>query len=280
MTAPYARVFGAFFNPSEKQVFARAEVRKALSIVINRDAIISDVLNGYATPIMGPVPPGEMVRQAPVPISDDSVAKSAQVLKASGWKYDGSARVWNNAKAKQTLDAITLRTSNIPELKNIASAIKTDWERLGVAVNIELYEPGDLSQNVIRPRKYEVLLYGMVIGRDQDLYAFWDSQERNDPGLNVSLYANKTVDTLLEDMRSTVDPQTRATYLQKIEDTVSADYPAAFLYAPSFIYTLPSDLKGIELPQIITPANRFATVASWFRFTDAVWPFFAKKDSE
>ncbi|MDP2651799.1 MAG: hypothetical protein Q8O94_01550, partial [bacterium] len=138
-------------------------------------------------------------------------------------------------------------------------------------------EPGDLSQNVIRPRKYEVLLYGMVIGRDQDLYAFWDSQERNDPGLNIALYANKTVDALLEDVRSSTNQGTRAADLQKIEDIIASEYPAAFLYAPDFTYTVPSDIEGILLPQIITPADRFATVASWYRSTDAVWPFLVNR---
>ncbi len=154
---------------------------------------------------MGPVPPGGSVQQVAIPNSSDATVAAASVLTGAGWTYDGVARVWKNAAAKQTLDGITLRTSNVPELKAVASAVKEDWEKLGVPVNIELYEPGDLSQNVIRPRKYEALLYGMVIGRDQDLYAFWDSQERNDPGLNIALYANKTVDGLLEDARSSVD---------------------------------------------------------------------------
>jgi peptide/nickel transport system substrate-binding protein len=276
LTAPYARVFAVFFNPNEEQVYARAEVRKALSLAVDRDGIVNDVLGGYATPLMGPVPPGEGVEQVPVPhIAIPDAA--ADVLTAAGWAYDGTARQWVNAKAKQTLGAITIRTSNVPELKNIASAVKADWEKLGIGVDIELYEPGDLSQNVIRPRKYGALLYGMVIGRDQDLYAFWDSQERNDPGLNIALYVNKTVDALLEDARGTADQEKRAEDLQKIEDLVAADYPAAFLYAPNFIYALPEDLRGVELPQIITPADRFATAASWYRFTDAVWPFFASR---
>ncbi len=276
LTAPYARVFGVFWNPSQNQVYARAEVRKALSLAVDRQTIVSSVLGGYATPVMGPVPPGEGVKQVPVPTSTGAQA-AAQVLEAAGWTYDGTARLWKNTAAKQTLSSITIRTSNVPELKNVASAVKTDWENLGIAVDIELYEPGDLSQNVIRPRKYEALLYGMVIGRDQDLYAFWDSQERNDPGLNIALYANKTVDALLEDARSAADPVTREADLQKIEDTVAADYPAAFIYAPDFIYAVPSDLQGVVLPQIITPSDRFATVASWYRVSDAVWPFFAHK---
>ncbi|MEK7179738.1 MAG: ABC transporter substrate-binding protein, partial [Patescibacteria group bacterium] len=276
LTAPYARVFGVFWNPSEKRVYARAEVRKALSLALDRQSIIDTVLGGYATAIMGPVPPGGAVRQVPVPQFENPTAAAANVLTAAGWTYDGSARVWKNAAAKQTLDGITLRTSNVPELKSVASAVKQDWERLGVPVNIELYELGDLSQNVIRPRKYEALLYGMVIGRDQDMYAFWSSRERNDPGLNIALYANKSVDTLLENVRSSADQKTRTATLQKIEDIIAADYPAAFIYAPNFTYEVPDDLRGVELSQIIIPADRFATVASWYRSTDAVWPFFAQ----
>ncbi|MCX6787731.1 MAG: peptide ABC transporter substrate-binding protein [Candidatus Kaiserbacteria bacterium] len=276
LTAPYARVFGVFWNPGEKQVFARLEVRKALSLALNRQDLIDTVLGGYATAIMGPVPPGENVTQVPVPQSENPTAAAAAVLQASGWIYDGTSHVWKNAAAKQTLDRITLRTSNVPELKNVASAVKADWEKLGISVDIELYEPGDLSQNVIRPRKYEALLYGMVIGRDQDLYAFWHSQERNDPGLNIALYANKTIDALLEGARGSISQDTRSKNLQKIEDIVAAEYPAAFIYAPNFTYAVPNDLKGVVLPQIITPADRFATAASWYRETDAVWPFFTK----
>ena len=286
LTAPYARVFGVFFNPSEKQVYARAEVRKALSLAIDRSALVETVLGGYATAVMGPVPPGGQVRQVSVPQSDNPTVTAAKVLQSAGWTYDGILRTWvlkastkskSVSSGKQTLDRITMRTSNVPELKSVASAVKADWERLGIPVDIELYEPGDLSQNVIRPRKYETLLYGMVIGRDQDLYAFWDSQERNDPGLNIALYANKTIDALLEDARSSTVQSSRALDLQKIEDIIAADYPAAFLYAPDFTYALPDDLRGVALPQIIIPADRFATVASWYRSTDSVWPFFADR---
>ena len=280
LTSPYARVFGVFWNPNDTQVYARIEVRKALSLAIDRAQIVSDVLGGYASPIMGPVPPGGAVTQAAIPSSDDPTVAAAKVLTDNGWAYDAGARVWKNASAKQELDSITIRTSNVPELKSVASAVKDAWEKLGIGVTIELYEPGDLSQNVIRPRKYGALLYGMVIGRDQDLYAFWDSQERNDPGLNIAMYTNKDVDALLEDARTNADPAARINDLQKIEDTVASEYPAAFIYAPDFIYAIPADLKGVVLPQITTPADRFADVAKWYLKTDEVWPFFAKRSHE
>lgn len=281
LRTPYTRVFGVFWNPSEKQVYARTEVRKALSLALSRQNIVSKVLGGYATAIMGPVPYGGDIVQPTVPYFENPTKNAAEILKTAGWTYDASARAWESPKARTaketsySLDSITLRTSNVPELKNVASAVKEDWERLGIRVDIELYEPGDLLQNVIRPRKYGALLYGMVVDRDQDLYSFWSSQERNDPGLNIALYANKTVDELLEKTRSSTEQSVRTFNLQKIEDILSAEYPAAFIYTPDFTYAVPKDLKGVVLPQIITPADRFATAAFWYRSTDAVWPFFA-----
>lgn len=275
LTAPYARVFGVFWNQSEKPVYARLEVRKALSQALDRDTLVRDVLGGYATAITGPVPPESISGKMAATTPANPTETAAATLRAAGWSYDTSERVWRNASAKQVLDTITLRTSNVPELKNVAAAMKADWEKLGVPVSIELYEPGDLSQNIIRPRKYEALLYGMVIGRNQDLYAFWSSQERNDPGLNIALYANKTVDALLEDARSNTDARERARDLEKIDTLIASEYPAAFAYAPAFIYGVPSDLRGVALPQIVVPADRFASVATWYRATDVVWPFLA-----
>lgn len=277
LQAPYARVFAVFLNKNTTAAYARPEVAKALSIAIDRQNLVDRVLGGYANPIAGPVPPGGIVRQARIPTNEDPTAAAAAILEGGGWKYDADARLWKNTKAKLSIEDVTIRTSNIPELRSVAAAVKSDWEKLGITVNIELYEPGDLSQNVIRPRKYDALLYGEVIGRDQDLYAFWDSKETTDPGLNIALYANKNVDALLEDARVNPDAKERADNLQKIENIVASDYAAIFLYAPDFVYTVPKDLSGVALPQITTPSDRFASVASWYRAKDRVWPFFVQK---
>jgi len=278
LTAPYSRVFGVFFNASQNQLFSKIEVRKALSFAVDRDNIVKNVLGGYASPVLGPVPPGSGIIETPVPTNAHPVEDAAAVLEKAGWTYDSATRAWKNGKL--SLSQITIKTSNVPELKAVASAVKADWEKLGITTDIELYEPGDLNQNVIRPRKYEALLFGEVIGRDKDLYAFWDSQERNDPGLNIALYTNKNVDSLLESARTTSDPKERTNALQKIEDAIAADFPAAFTHAPDFIYTKPKDLGGVELPQITTPADRFAGIRNWYLNTEAVWPFFAGTRSE
>lgn len=277
LRAPYSRVFGAFFNPDENPAFARLEVRKALSLAINRQELVATVLGGNATPLLGPVPPGSGIEEPSIP-EGNGTARAVDVLTDAGWVLDKETGVWGHAKEKLSLSTITLKTSNVPELKALATAVEGYWEQLGVAVEIELYEPGDLAASVIRPRAYEVLLFGMVIGRDQDLFAFWDSGERSDPGLNIANYANRSVDTVLERARTEQDPEEMRADLQQLSDLIATEYPAAFTHAPTFLYAVPQSLHGVALPQITAPADRFADVAHWYRQSEYVWPFLVSSE--
>lgn len=276
LRSPYSRVFGAFFNSDENPVFARLEVRKALSLAIDRNRIVNEVLGGYATPLTSPVPPGSGVDAFVLP-EGDGVALATEVLIDEGWTQNEETGAWENEDENLSLPQVTLKTSNVPELKAIAASIETDWERLGVPTEVALYEPGDLAASVIRPRAYEALLFGMVIGRDRDLFAFWDSGERSDPGLNIAAYANRTVDLLLERIREEQDPEIAREDLREVSDLIASDYPAAFTHAPDFLYAIPNSVHGVRLPQIASPSDRFATVAAWYRNTEEVWPIFAGK---
>lgn len=275
-TAPYSRVFGVFFNQDNDETLKQLAVRKALSVAVNRVDIVVNTLGAYASPVAGPVPPGSGIEEPVIP-EGDTIATAREILMDAGWVFDEEAKLWKNAKLKLSIDGITLTTSNVPELKALASAIQSDWQELGVPVTLEVYDPGNLVASVIRPRKYEALYFGMVIGRDQDLFPFWDSSQKNDPGLNIALYADNSVDRLLEQARAETDTTERLEELQEISDTIAADYPAVFTHSPDFVYALPDRFEGVVLPQITAPADRFANVSEWHTNTHWVWPAFAPK---
>ena len=273
LRAPYSRVFGVFFNKKDNKALGEIEVRKALSIAVDREHIVTDLLGGYATALIGPVSSGNGITPPTLPNPATRIEDAKQTLIRNGWAFNESAGTWKNKKEKLSIDTVTIRTSNVPELKAIATAVQADWQALGVPTAVEFYEPGDLTQEVIRPRAYDTLLFGMVVGREQDLYAFWDSGEQTDPGLNIASYANTAVDALLEKARSTSDPDKVRGYIQSASDKIAADYPAAFTHAPDFLYAIPKTLYGVNLPQIAAPSDRFATVATWYKERAYVWPF-------
>ncbi|MES2225881.1 MAG: peptide ABC transporter substrate-binding protein [Patescibacteria group bacterium] len=270
---PYSRIFGVFFNQTQEPLLTDAGVRKALSLAIDRSALVKDVLGNYATPLMGPLPGGSGVNPVPLPDPATRLDEARQTLTSAGWTFDTDQNVWSK---KGEILHLTLTTSNVPELKSVAAAVQSDWQALGIPTELKLYEPNELTQTVIRPRAYGALLFGEVIGSDPDLYAFWSSNEQKDPGLNITGYADKTTDALLESVRAGTDGQGRLETLDQIQDRIASDYPAAFLYTPDFLYSVPSSLSGVALTRVGSPSDRFWDVSHWYTYTEHVWPWFAR----
>jgi len=151
----------------------------------------------------------------------------------------------------------------------------TTFNALGAEVDLKIYDTNDITLNSIRPREYEAILFGNVINRDIDYYAFWHSSQRNDPGLNLASYTSIESDKSLENARNSIDTEEKLSLLQKFEKEVINDVPAIFLYSPDFIYISPRNLK-LEVPKnIVTSSDRFADVEKWFIETDSVWKIFA-----
>jgi peptide/nickel transport system substrate-binding protein len=267
--APYARVFGVFFNSDKNAAFEDVDVRKALSLAIDRKKLVTDVFGNYATPLVGPLPAGSDVRALPLPDDATRVQEAKDALGDAGYEYDEDAKAWS--KGDEAL-SVTLTTANVPELKAVADAVRQDWEALGVPVEIQLQDPSSLAQSVIRPRSYSALLFGEVVGTTPDLYAFWSSTGRTNPGLNIANYADEDVDALLDKARTETDPKAELDTLAQIQETIASDYPAAFLYTPDFLYNAPPHVQGIHLSVVTTPSDRFWGVATWYRYTEHLWP--------
>ena len=274
---PLPRIFGVFFNQNQNQIFADTNVRKALNISLDKEKIVNQVLNGYGIPINNPVPNTSKYFDSSIKKEEYNLEKGIEILEKDSWKLRESGVREKTVKKKTTQLSFTISTSDAPELKAVANLLKEDWEKLGAKVTIKIFEIGDLNQNTIRPREYDCLLFGEIIGRDMDLFAFWHSSQRNDPGLNIAMYANTTVDKLLEETRSINDEKKRSEKFEKIQQEIIKDTPAVFVYSPEFIYVMPDEIKNLSLNQITTPAERFLDIHNWYIKTNSLWKIFNSK---
>lgn len=279
LSAPLPRIFGVFFNQNQSAVLADKSVRKALDMAVDRDIIIKTVLSGYGTPIQSPLPAGLASSSPAIATTTGDIAGAEALLEKNGWKKNSSTGVYEyQKKGSKTVTPLSfdIYTADTPDLKQAAELVRNAWSTLGAQVNVKIFEPSDLYQNVIRPRKYDALLFGELIGKDRDLYAFWHSSQRNAPGLNVSMYANSKTDKLLEDIRTTGDAATRTAKYGQFDQLLRSDIPAVFLYSPDFIYAVPKALSGIRLGSITVPSDRLDSLGSWYIETENVWKLFAK----
>jgi len=275
---PLPRIFAVFFNQNESTLFASKSIRKALNTALDKEKIVQVVLGGYGVPLNSPIPPGllDPHEQATISTSDQEVRlkEAEDILREAGWKRDEETSILE--KESRPL-SFAISTSNTPELKAAAEMVAETWNTLGADVTVKVFDTSDLNQNVIRPRKFEALLFGEVIGRDMDFFAFWHSSQRNDPGLNVALYTNITVDALLEKARIEQDTEKRSDQYLSFKEEVMKDIPAVFLYVPEFIYVISSDIDHIAFGQPTIPSDRFASIYTWNINSKNVWNFFKAK---
>lgn len=173
--------------------------------------------------------------------------------------------------------SFSLVTVNQNQLIKVAQILKEQWQKAGVNLEIKTVDLNTLKTDFIKPRDYQSILFGEVLGSIPDPFPFWHSSQKKDPGLNLALYENKQADILLEKIRETSDLAAQKENLEKLQDILLEDAPAVFLYNPNYIYFTNNKIKGVEKIKFITDlSKRFFEINNWYTDTKRVWNFLKK----
>ncbi len=265
------RVFGIFFNPKRSSELENIIIRQAIAYAIDRNEIIQDRQQNKAVLAQSPLPWLGVGITSLVYTQDLERARS--LLRQAGWKdFDGDGmleKVQKKKTAKQpavtTPLRFTLTTSDWPDLMQTAIILQRQFKSVGIDLVIEKKTYQDLESNIIRPRNFEILLFGHVYGYEPDPFAFWHSSQVKDPGLNITFFSDKKADTLLEDIRKTDNTEIRNLAYRNFSDIIVKNLPAIFLFSQDYLYVLPNDIAGVSPVKIAFPSDRFNEINTWHR---------------
>lgn len=261
------RYFSLFINQAKSVALAYDEVRKALSVSVNRQAIIDNVLGGKGFPLYSPIFPqmnGYMDFSADYAYDPQ---KAKDILEKAGWKYNEEKGVREKNDDNLEFEIIT---TDWPELTESAELLRAQWAEVGAKVEIKVLSVSDFQQNYIRTREYGSLLFGQALSFNPDLYSFWHSSNKRDPGLNLSFFEDKRVDEILNDTRQEIDENKRVQAYEEFQNILKEKNPAIFLYSQYYLYPVNKSVKGVEVQNINSPAGRFSDVNKWYIKTDRV----------
>lgn len=217
--APFAGLYYYVFN-HQKPPFDNADVRKALSMAVNREVIGPQVLGTGELPAYSWVPPGMANYPDPAMLDwkdlpyPDKLAEAKSLIEAAGYGPD------------QPLE-VQLRYNTDENHKRVAVAIASMWKPLGVEV--ELY-------NTETKVHYDELSKGIL----EVARAGWLA-DYNDPDnflnllkggvdYNYGRYASDAFDAKLNEANTTTDVDARAALLREAEAIALADSAALPIY--------------------------------------------------
>ncbi len=249
----------ALFN-TQSPILKDQAVRQALQVGTDTKPIRKLIDN--APELYLPFVKGQLTGDLPpAPAYNPDQAK--QLLDKDGWKLDGAIRTKDGKQLRLTVVA-TLDT----DIERALEQLTSQWRQIGVAVTTNIVNPADpnqnVSQNILQPRNFDVLLSSMNIGSDPDVYAYWHSSQATPNGSNFSNYSNPISDDALGTARTRLEPDIRNAKYLIFAGQWLKDAPAVGLYQSTIHYVANKNINGLsDKSVLISATDRYADVLNW-----------------
>jgi peptide/nickel transport system substrate-binding protein len=259
--------FLTFFNQTKSLALAYDEVRESLALAVNREKLVQEALDGRGTSVhfsFFPGMPGSNDEAFP---NTPDIERAKEILEENGWSV-GEDGIRSKDDVRLEFDLITV---DWPEFMYTADLLREQWKEIGIQANVKVVTVFDLGQNYIRPREYDALLFAHATSVHPDLFSYWHSSQKNDPGLNLALFQDDNADELLEKAREAVDQNERVDLYRKFQEIFVSENPAVYLFSPDYLYPVHERVRGISVEQIANPADRFSHVSQWYVKTKRVF---------
>ncbi|MFK7826881.1 MAG: ABC transporter substrate-binding protein [Oligoflexales bacterium] len=219
------------------QYLKNQKVRKAISLAINRDAIIQYLLGGMASKAATMLPPYHEYFNQSLEQAEYDPKKANKILDESGFKI----------KEDGFRFMLSYKTTNRTSSLGIAKAIASDLKNIGIKVEVETLEWGRFKADV---DKGHVQMWGLAwIGfKDPDIYHYAFSSHSFPPdGGNRGWFHDPEVDMLLDKAQETIDFTKRKKIYDKVQVQLFEKSPYAFLFHEDHVVLMQPNVKGFEL---------------------------------
>ncbi len=247
-------------------------VRKAFSLVIDRSRIAETIFFGRFRPSVSFVAPygwaydpaqdlDEFLNNVGSSYQQD-LKLAKQLLTDAGWHEHPTTGIRMNDKNEQF--NFIIRTDHDPARSQLALEIAKHLELLGIRASVATTPFKVLLRDFLIPSNYDAALTVIDPGSDPDPYFFLHSSQILFSGLNISNFANLSVDKLIERGRDHMDTNIRLDVYGQLQELWNSEVPAIVIGYPMDTYIRP--LGGPS-------SNGYIAFSSSDRFFDIhLWP--------
>lgn len=228
--------YGLFFNLNKSRV-PDLDFRKKLTKVID----YKEVSDKFGVSIEGP-------------ISRDPVFTNNKIIEN---KFD--SKFAEDLKERK----ITIKAINSSRNKELLALLAQYFnDKLNVKLDTDFYETNEFIENVVKPKDFDAIFFGLETSRDPDRYINWHSSGIA-PGYNFTSFQNPTADKSLEEGRSEVNQAKRLSHYNKFQEVFDQNVPAIFLFHPTVNYYISNRITGVGEKFTFDLSDRYLDFFNW-----------------
>ena len=210
-------------------IFGERAVRRALTMAVDRRAMLRNVFDTIGTPIHGPFPPTVSVADSGLPQIPYDTVKARALLDSAGWVPgpDG-VRVKNGRRLE-----FGISTPNSSAARHqYAVLLQEAFRRVGAAARLD---ETDFATYAAKQGAHGFDTEIAVYVTDPSPTGFkqsWSTAGIARDGSNFPSYSNPTVDALLDSAANAFDAARTKSYARRAFEIIIDDAPAILLYQP------------------------------------------------
>ena len=206
--------------------FSDRRVRRAMTMLFDRESINTKIYSGYARLVSGPFYINSWAYDKTVkPWPFDPEAAKA-LLDEAGWTDSDGDGIRDKDGRKFEFELMIAHGSN--PAAQFSQLMQEECGKAGIRVNIRQTE-GSTFFDRIEKMDYHAATLGWRLDLDPDVYDTFHSSMTPPNGLNYGSYSNARVDSLLEAGRVEFDQARRETIYHEVHRLIHEDQPYTFI---------------------------------------------------
>ncbi len=246
---PGNRTLFLAFN-TEKEPYSKPSFRQAISMLIDKYAIVNNLYAGFAVvpscdfPEYGPVY-NRLSRRWP---HDPKQAvrfleSSGFELRSDGWyeKASGEARNEPVSHSSKNSERLAFKIVTIKDFMDVAQVVAGDLQSAKIGVRVELVEYSTMKDKYLTTGEYDAVLFSRTQGPDPDCRLVWGKKGP----LNYARYKNDQLDNLVEEAYTAQTEPRRKELYDSVQLLLSEQLPFVYLIQPSLTIAHKTYIKGI-----------------------------------
>lgn len=251
-------------DPANAPFFQEVEVRQALMMALDRQALIDQALHGQGILANGPIRAWSWAYNPDQPWITFDLSKANILLDEAGWRdTDGDGL---RDKEGRPL-AFNLLTSDDPDRIKVAETASKQWRQAGIGASVEVVGAG-LGERLAR-HQFQAALAEVLLTGDPDPYPFWH-QTQIEGGQNYAGWSSDEASMLLEQARTVTDKGLRNDFYFEFQRIFAEELPSLILFNPVYTYGVSQEVHDVQLGPMINASDRFRTIANWYLLTRRV----------
>ena len=232
-------------------ILADPRVRHAITHALDRETMLEAVFEGYATLPHAPVARLQWINDTTDSGISYDPASARALLEDAGWRDGTDGRVKDGRTLSLRLNYPSVSRTRV----QYAQLIQEQLRQVGIDLQLEGVEGSVWSERRSTSRFDMDLSRAGMDPSPSGIAQSWSCAGIG--GSNVGSYCNPAVDTLLA--AAIFATSDALPIWRQLVDTVQADAPAVFLYAPEVIFGIQSRFGNVNLP----PYSYWSHIWQW-----------------